>query len=235
MGVFWFSKTYQWDGCPRKAKLKGFPDDLEHLLLKGEEGNENCVCNQVLMVDGEQYAHASVFWSYFIILGPRSFLSMRFDLHFLLPRDSGIWKWAHLMAKIWVVLGNDLALPHIPLMTHFIYEHKYLYFLLFFHIHLTVLSFTKMFLGYLFYLNFYSVSHQKAKEHIDLYKGRTGVLKNSFEGIFCLMKLMVFYQMTSLHYFVRWVQFFLFHGTSWLYLAMEQNYKHQQYWVYYKK
>ncbi|XP_053453548.1 speckle-type POZ protein-like isoform X3 [Nycticebus coucang] len=42
----------------------------------------------------------------------------------------------------------------------------------------------------------------KAKEHIDLCKGRTGVLKNSLEGIFCLMKLMVFYQMTSLHYFV---------------------------------
>lgn len=96
---------------PGKLKLKGFPDDLEHLLLKGEEGNESCVCNQVLMVDDEQYAHASVFWSYFIIIGPRSFFSMRFDLHFLLPRDSGIWKWAHLMAKIWVVLGNDLALP----------------------------------------------------------------------------------------------------------------------------
>ncbi|XP_063115089.1 speckle-type POZ protein-like isoform X2 [Cavia porcellus] len=42
----------------------------------------------------------------------------------------------------------------------------------------------------------------KAKEHIDLFKGRTGDLKNSLEGIFCLMKLMVFCQMTSLHYFV---------------------------------
>ncbi|XP_020042350.1 speckle-type POZ protein-like isoform X4 [Castor canadensis] len=42
----------------------------------------------------------------------------------------------------------------------------------------------------------------KAKEHIDLCKARTGDLKNSLEGIFCLMKLMVFYQMTSLHYFV---------------------------------
>ena len=95
---------------------------------------------------------------------------------------------------------------------------------LFLHIHLTMLSLTKMFLRYLFYLNFFSVFHQKAKEHIDLYKGRTGVLKNSFEGIFCLMKLMVFYQMTSLHYFVRWVHF-LFQGTSWLYLMIKQNYK----------
>ncbi|XP_031225072.1 speckle-type POZ protein-like isoform X6 [Mastomys coucha] len=42
----------------------------------------------------------------------------------------------------------------------------------------------------------------KAKEHIDLYRGRTGDLKNSLEGIFCLMKLMVSFQMTSLHYSV---------------------------------
>lgn len=46
---------------PGKLKVKGFPDDLEHLLLKVEEGNESCVCNQVPMVDDKQYVYASVF------------------------------------------------------------------------------------------------------------------------------------------------------------------------------
>ena len=114
-----------------------------------------------------------------------------------------------------IVLWNDLVLSSVILPDILLVKtHIYNFYdgcigqVLFLHIHLIVII-SRIFLEYLFYLNLYCVFHQKAKEHIDLYKGRTGVLKNSFEEIFCLMKLMVFYQMTSLHYFVRWVHFFI--------------------------